>query len=400
MRKLITFEEYSHRDEEITSEEYDILSEQFKKYIEIIEIGNGKYRIKTTQYIGNIVLPEHIIIINPKIKNLNFSYMLSYVYDLDPFQKEDFEYLREKEKTIFEQIIRNLLDRIERLCKRGISKSYYENEENLPYVKGKILLRENLSRNTLLQHRVFCRFSEFGSDNTENRIIKYTLYWLSKMKLEDKDLHRKVRFLLHYFEPVSITPSIFDVIPTITYDRLNKHYKSIINVCKLILTNSSLNFGTRGEVKFSSFLIDMNDLFERFIVGILGSRLNRKAFNISKEIGYSDIQSLTEIKPDIIIRNNQGKRLLVMDAKYKDEVTDDDLNQMWIYCIALSLSVGILVYPKHAKLSSGKRTLLRTNIDALIVAIDLNKSKYQEFEEECNRFVTEIGRIIQGYNIL
>lgn len=397
MRKIIPLHEYEGIDEEVSREEFDILKEHFENYIDIIEIGNGKYRIKATQYIGNIILPQHIIIIDPKIKDLNFSYMLSYVYDLDPFRKEDFEYLREKEKTIFEQIIRNLLNRVEKLCKRGISKSYYENEENLPYVKGKILLKENLASNSLLQHRIFCRFSEFGSDNTENRIIKFTLYWLSQMKLEDKDLQRKVRFLLHYFEPVSIIPSTMKHIPTVNYNRLNRHYESIVNICKLILTNSSLNLGTRGEVKFSSFLINMNDLFELFVIGILRSRLNRKAFQISKEkeIGYSDMQTLTEIKPDIIIRNNQGKRVLVMDAKYKQEVADDDLNQMWIYCIALSLSVGILVYPKHAIFLGGKRTLIERNIDALIVAIDLKKSTYREFEEECSRFVAEIESIMQ-----
>jgi 5-methylcytosine-specific restriction endonuclease McrBC regulatory subunit McrC len=73
--------------------------------------------------------------------------MLAYASDLEPFRKEDFEYLQQQENTIFELIVKNFVDRVEQLCRRGVSKSYYDNEENLSYIKGKVLHKENATHN-------------------------------------------------------------------------------------------------------------------------------------------------------------------------------------------------------------------------------------------------------------
>lgn len=373
------------------------MSTEYKNQIDLIELGNGKCRIKTTQYVGTIVLPNHVIVINPKVQYLNFAYMLSYVHDLDPFQVEDFQYLEEKEETIFEYLVKNLLIRVEKLCKRGISKNYYEKEENLPFVKGKVLVRQNLLHNTLLKHRVFCSYSDFGSDNIENRLIKYTLYYLSKMKLQVKGLSRRARHLLHYFEPVTLDFHFSGgSLPRITYNRLSKHYQPLINLCELLLTHSSVKLDSVGGVIFSSFLVDMNDLFQKFVARILATGMKDKSLRIKEqEIEYADEQSMTQIRPHIVIWRGSTNRLLVIDAKYKDEVYDEDLRQIWIYCIVLFIPAGILVYPKHATLLGEKRTLRGRNVHALLKAIDLSKSTLAEFKQECNRFASEVESIIQ-----
>ncbi len=396
-KKQVTLKEYEQIDEELSSKEFDILSDQYKNQIDLIELGNDKYRIKASQYVGIIVLPNHIIIINPKIQYVNFAYMLSYVHKLDPFRAEDFQYLKEKEETIFEYLAENFLTRVEKLCKRGISKNYYEDEENLPIVRGKVLVRQNILHNTLLKHRVFCSFSDFGSDNMENRLIKYTLYYLSKMKLQVKGLSRRARHLLHYFESVTLDFHFFtDALPRITYNRLLKHYQPLINLCRLLITHCSVKLDSVGDVIFSSFLVDMNDLFQKFVARILTTDMKDKALRIKEqEIEYADEQSMTQIRPDIVIWRGSTSRILVMDAKYKEEVNDDDLRQIWIYCIVLSVPAGILVYPKHAALLSEKRTLRGHNVHALLKAIDLSKPTLAEFKDECNRFANEVESIIQ-----
>ena len=40
------------------------------------------------------------------------------------------------------------------------------------------------------------------------------------------------------------------------------------------------------------------------------------------------------------------------------------------------------------------RTLVGRGVDALIRNIDLNNKTYEEFEQECDRFVNDIGTII------
>ena len=102
----------------------------------------------------------------------------------------------------------------------------------------------------------------------------------------------------------------------------------------------------------------------------------------------------TEIKPDIVIWYCYKQRLLVIDTKYKNKVTDDDLNQIWVYSIALELPIGILVYPHHPLFKSQERTLRKVSELALIKSIDLNKQTSAEFECECDRFVNDIELLL------
>ena len=124
------------------------------------------------------------------------------------------------------------------------------------------------------------------------------------------------------------------------------HYNPIIQLCRLILSNSSLGLESSGKVKFSSFLIDMNILFENFVIGVLKSRLSKK-LKIKKGTqawAYSDEQKKTRMRPDMIIKKGK-KPSVIIDAKYKHNITDEDLNQIWIYSLVHLLPVSILVYP-------------------------------------------------------
>lgn len=396
MVEYITIQEYEEKIEKLTENEFHVLREKFNKYVDIDRLGDGKYRIRATKYVGNITLPDHQIIISPKIGTVNFSYMLSSVYGFS-FRKEDFAYRRIKEEIIFEQLVKNLLSRIEDLCRKGISKFYYEIEENLTYVKGKLLIKKNLTQNLILKNRVYCSYSDYGPDSVENQILKYTLYFLSKIKIQDVTLLRKIKLLLHYFESVSFVSSYKYSFPKIVYNRLTQHYEPIINLCELLLLNSSLNLGTTGHTVFSSFLIDMNVLFEKFVTGLLALKLKKKGLKVKgakrKERSYSDEEKKTRMEPDIVIRKDQ-KPLLLIDAKYKDKILEDDLYQIWIYCVVYSLPKGILVYPKHITISDEMRTLRKVGVKSIIKNIDLNKGSLQEFEKECTGFAQEIELII------
>lgn len=62
----------------------------------------------------------------------------------------------------------------------------------------------------------------------------------------------------------------------------SRRYEPIISLSKLILSNSSLNLQRTGELTFSSFLIDMNDLFEQFLFRLLKARLDTKKLRVMR----------------------------------------------------------------------------------------------------------------------
>lgn len=393
--KQIHFQEHEERIERLDDNDAQLLINRFSKYLKVEKYGEGQYKLITSQFIGIIVLLKNVIIIKPKMDNLSFSYMFSYTNQFNVFRKEDFDYVKKHDMSLFEHIVRNLLRRVDELCKKGISKAYYEMEENLPYVKGKVLITKDIIINGMLHHRVYCNYSDYRPDNLENQIIKYTLFYLLRMEFERKDLYRTIKLLLHYFESVSSIPTFNFKIPVINYTRLTKQYEVIIDLCRLILSNASLSLEANGKVKFSSFLIDMNTLFEDFIIGVLKSRLSPKlTIKTGKQAtGYSDEQKKTRTKPDIVIKKGR-KPILIIDAKYKDSVTDDDLNQIWIYSLVNRLPVSVLVYPGFGTTSDETRTLAGYGVDAAISYIDLFKNDYELFEKECDKFCHYIEHTI------
>lgn len=111
--------EYEFVVKELDETDADLLNSKFTKYVSVDKYGDNQYKITASQFVGVIFLHHHSIIIRPKIENLNFSYVLSYANEFDVFRKEDFEYMKEHDESLFEQITRNLLDRVEDSVERA-----------------------------------------------------------------------------------------------------------------------------------------------------------------------------------------------------------------------------------------------------------------------------------------
>jgi 5-methylcytosine-specific restriction endonuclease McrBC regulatory subunit McrC len=113
-----------------------------------------------------------------------------------------------------------------------------------------------------------------------------------------------------------------------------------------------------------------------------------------------------------------GKQVLILDAKYKKSniereenhaneeltlptnskyknISNNDINQMWIYCVALAVPIGMLVYPNYLSITEDIRTLKQTNNQIIIKSIDLNQNDYNLFIEKCNKFIFDILKILR-----
>ena len=104
-RHYIDLQEYESKCATLTEDECIILQTKFSKYISIQSEPDGKYQLKAKHYVCEIILPHHIISVRPKIAALNFFYMLSKTYDMDPFTIEPSKFRRAP--RIFEVILEN-----------------------------------------------------------------------------------------------------------------------------------------------------------------------------------------------------------------------------------------------------------------------------------------------------
>ena len=133
--------------------------------------------IRTREYVGYIVLPNNVIVIKPKIPGIGFLNMLRYALELPELGKEHPELT--KGEHYYDILVRFLFLELEKILQRGLHTGYKNCDDNAVFVRGKILLKEHLIVNHNMNDKIFCSFSEVSSDIIENRIIKYTLFYLS-----------------------------------------------------------------------------------------------------------------------------------------------------------------------------------------------------------------------------
>ena len=408
MQAIGSLGEYEQKELSFTEEEANILSKNYSKYIKVTRTESAFLAI-AKHYVGTIVLPTRILVISPKIHNLNFFRMLFTIYNFNiDIMKEEAEY--SKDEDILELIIEHFLYRVERLVKQGFSKGYVDEEDNLSCVKGRILVKEDLRHNPFVHSKAFCRFSEFTADIIENRIIKYTLFHLSKLRLENRYLQKRIRQALYFFDQVSLVQISAKRFPQITYTRLNERYRPTINWCQILIENSTLNLQKSGDIRCFSFLVDMNRLFENYLLTLLKKHLvDFDVRGMGHDMsGYSlDEAGKLSQKPDIVIKLGNTD-LLIIDAKYKKllenpkkqlKIIISDARQVWSYCLVndRKLTNCILVYPKHWLLQQNCVTdyALKNKVQLAIKTIDLSIEDKEGFRKECDRFVGEIASMVR-----
>lgn len=276
------------------------------------------------------------------------------------------------------------IGRLTEVLKQGVYREYVELEENLSFLKEKLIISEHLRLNHYNKHKVYCEFSELTPDNIINQTIKTTLNFIQKRFYNYDDLQHKVRKLRSGFfnEDISDNPDCLKSIRNIRYNRQNKRYEEIMTYCDYILQNIGGSFSSQNKMNYSAFYLDMNDLFEKYVqnkLNLLRTTNNNanegfdKIKTILEEINgqnddywyidyqkpeYLDEDNIFKIIPDFIIKNSAGKVLAVADAKYKrlnDKkyehygIANNDIYQLLTYSIKLETNTIFLIYPKPEK---------------------------------------------------
>jgi len=405
MRSRIDLVEFERKELTLTDSDVKILRDEFGGKVDIFSLTGGRHLVTPQEYVGNIVLPDHCLVIRPKIPHLNFFLMLTDAYDLAKFRDETFRYA--EERGLLEALIEKFLGDVEQLCRRGISKGYNDFEGNLPFLRGRLQIIQDLRRNPMLHHKIYCRYSDFTPDVLENQILRYALHLIASQSIGTEDLSSRARQLTYYFESVPLRIFSSTDIPSPVYTRLNQHYETIVNLAKLVIRNTTLNLQAPGNVKFSSFLVNMNVLFEEFLRRVLRSRVRDFIVRKGGEY-YLDTLGKFRRRPDITLKKNKCE-ILVVDAKYKllsqkdfeqGKAVDSDVNQIVSYCLAIPVKHGVLVYPKIqgavVEETPQPVQVREKDVKFSIKAVDLTRTTREGFMAECDSFSQYIQKIAEA----
>lgn len=305
---------------------------------------SGTYDLTPGSMVGTLVVEDLQVDLRPKITLDRVLFLVSYA--LDPDRWRDHLVAVDERSTVTEAMVHLWLAAAEVALRRGALQGYRRRDEALATVRGRIRIEDQLRHRHGLMPPVEVGYDEYTTDIEENRLLRAAAFRVGRMSLRNRRLRDRLARVLAHLEDVPITSYTERDLPEVQYTRLNRHYEQAVELSKLLLRGSTIELGA-GQQASRSFLFDMNDVFERFVVAALaeaghGDRLRHERSS------YLDRARRIRIKPDLTWMD-RGRPIFVGDVKYK-ALRDDadarhpDLYQLLAYIVALGLPSGMLIY--------------------------------------------------------
>ena len=380
--------------------EYEEIKEENNKELRTYIIDNSSLHqyfkldwktLKARQYCGILNFNNQDFYILPKIANHNdekdakqnlniFIYMLMYAYDVK-LSNEQIANCANQEHTILEVFVQMFAINLLNELKKGLYKEYLTKQDNLPVLKGKYLINENLKYN-FTKNKIYCEYDEFSENNSLNQFFLYAIKYLQKF-VNDKKLLKQCELIFDEIEYKSVD---INRVETLNFNRLNVRFKTSFEIALLLLRQSIPLF--HKDKKSFAFLFDMNVLFEKFMARIV------KSLDYDAKIQNQDNFGALTLKPDIILKNQ------IIDTKYKriksiEDIKQSDKLQAFAYGINYGVKNVMLLYPKDEKDVIYDLVLGKDNnkVELKIRTIDLNYDK-DSFNEYIYEIRNRIGEIV------
>jgi len=297
----------------------------------------------------------------------NIYYLLSYSWNnLD--EKDRVKVSTDGITKLVDLLAKVLINSTRILLKRGIEQSYIEVHAELAGIKGKLAVSETIKTNLLNKQKTICQYDEFSPNVLLNQVLLTTLLQLMRTRNLDSDLKKSIRSLICMFpdvQPVEIRSSLF---PQIRYNRNNKFYHFVMNICQLIHESSlpSQETGYWNFIDFTRDEVKMHKVFENFVYNFY--RLEQNEFQVRREqinwqFSVTDpghLSFVPNMLTDITLQNSEIK--IIIDTKYYTEtlaqrfetkkVKSANLYQLFSYLLNQEdgsernqNASGILLYP-------------------------------------------------------
>lgn len=330
----------------------------------------GQEAIQVQNYAGVILLPSgDCLEILPKIYSRDDAddsaagrvllKMLSVLPD-SPFKSFDKALLGYGKLPLLEVFIIHFLQDVGRLIRRGISSDYVLEQENLNFLRGKLLLKEHILHNSVRRDKFYVAYDEFLPDRPENRLVKSTLLAVLKVARNGASRINCKQYLSH-FERVGRAGDVTAEFAKCRKDRNMQHYARVLEWCKILLSGHS-PLPSSGKFGCQSILFPMHKLFENYVAVKMRSAAMAAGWKFTPQLrGHYLIEEhgekkFSELKPDMFfVKAGQS---LIADTKWKviasaGDIKESDLYQMFAYTEKILLpeskKLCFLVYPKTSQ---------------------------------------------------
>jgi len=281
--------------------------------------------------------------------------MLRYLRDAS-FKIGGDVHLKHDKMHLLELFIGYFLSEVSRLVKQGIRSEYVTREENQMFLKGKLLVNQQVRVNAVQQQRFYVAYDEYLPDRPENRLLRAALEKVSRLT-RTADNQRLCRELTFVFSEVPVSRDIQNDFSRCKFNRAMVHYRHALEWCRIILKEESA-VPSAGKTKAISILFPMEKVFEDYVAAKLRQVFPEylvKSQSSGKSLATHEGKKIFAMRPDIIIENN-NHRICIADTKWKliDQhdrlnkygISQSDMYQLYAYAKKFNCTQVVLIYPR------------------------------------------------------
>ena len=298
--------------------------------------GGRKY-IKTGRYVGTIQTKDgQVIEVLPKIYKASgqqekdkdtcrrvFLNMLRHFTDAKARSFQNASLSTKKGFPILEVYISNYITGVEELVLGGLKKNYAQVGENQIFLKGKLDISHQITKNVANKARFCIKYNKFIEDIPQNRVLVTTL---RKLMGDSHSTTNKAR--------ISALLALMDGIPTSTNiendlriagasNRLFSSYELLIQWSSQFLLNRGFTTFA-GSCVNQSLLFQADRLFEDFIAYLFKKYTpsykvdaqNTRYFLVDNHNG----KGMFRLRPDILVESDENApnyECVIIDTKWK-----------------------------------------------------------------------------------
>jgi len=362
----------------------------------IIEELRDRIRIRSTSWVGVVHLRNVEIQVIPKLagSSLGVLEMIEQTSGLDAlWRSSSVRDLDNQGGNLYDLFVLLLVEECERILRSGVLADYVEEEDTLPVLRGRLLFDRQLRQRYGQLDRLICRYDEHHQDITENQILAYALDHCGR-RVRHPAIARRAHQVGAIFREVCDWTSLDLGLcwEGLAYHRLNEHYREAHDLARLVIQGAGVtSLCGRGSTECFAFLIDMNLLFERFVLRVLQAVVRPWDVQVryqqaERSVVWDALENrpYRRVVPDFVLTQNlSGTKMLAVDAKYKlyddSKVQPGDIYQAFIYAYAYEqpseLPHSILIYPSASVDGSVSHLQIRTvtrNPKAALSVVGIN----------------------------
>ena len=253
-----------------------------------------------------------------------------------PFREGGKADIRDARMPLLELYISQFLALTNQLIKRGIRSDYIRKQKSAQFLKGRLLVSQQIRKNAMHPERFAIECDEYQIDRPANRLIKLTLE-VVRQASQSAPNQRLARELCFVFEEVPASKDIRADFQKVKLSRGMRYYQEVLNWCQLIL-NGQGPTASSGSFNTLSLLYPMERIFEDYVAHCLRNRMEEcfepGAVLKTQSSKYSLVEEhagskIFNLRPDLMVLKDK-QPVCVMDTKWKLIDSSDRRNKYGI----------------------------------------------------------------------